>query len=923
MAHSGPRPVPANAGASSGSYREAVPEYAPSPSLRPALPAPSHLPKRVFVGSIVTPVNLTHLRLIERGILGVGTGGVIRFVEDLAEVELKLAQEEARQSAFVAEEEARGRSQHRQSRDQFKSHAGTDEDSSGHSDDESHEEGGTTPGAPARSMTPKPLPVLSNGKTQTSQLPTTSTRDVSAGGLQNGSKREVSLPPPALPTDMPLDWTTQTAAAREASASRSRSVGIGLPPSQQQALERKAILYVVKSHGWNIADCEVVRLDPGAFLQPGFIDTHTHACQVPNLGLGQQYELLDWLQHVTFPREARFEDPVYARKTYDSVVQRLLDSGTTCAAIFATIHQEATSILAEICNDRGMRALVGKCAMDRNAPINYIEKNASVSLEATKTFIKHVRSLRPHGEYPDALSPTMTPTHTSGSPEMDASIARLSATMSEIMSSGDAKERPKSCDRHNDALQLSTGTSPPESHVDSGRSENKRLSQSAILDKQLPSSGWASHRVERTNRASAPSSAALTRNHSSSRSSHKPKISAPLVQPILTPRFAISCSDSMLASIAALWSRDPSLRIQTHLSENEGEIAFTKKLFPFAENYTSVYEHFSLLTPRTILAHAIHLESSEMDLIRKRDCGISHCPNSNFNLRSGTSRIGEMLNRGITKIGLGTDASGGFGLGILSAIREASVVAKVLSFPQRGKQEGELLTAQGLGDCAPVGLLLRKAKEQTKESEEPRTSREHQTPPEDGRHPMPPVDHQHKVKRPAITQKGPATPSGAATTPRKTSVSTTGSSTSSHASDSASTSGTSAAEEESQLGSDEGKSTKATLPEAQDGTPTDFCAGPLSIATLFYLATLGGAHVCSLADTIGSLDVGKEFDALLIRTTSNWDPIKGYRGCPNLFIEEEDTIETRLEKFLFCGDDRNISSVFVRGRCVGGADPIS
>lgn len=44
---------------------------------------------------------------------------------------------------------------------------------------------------------------------------------------------------------------------------------------------------------------------------------------------GGQYELLDWLQNVTFPTEAKFQDVEYAKKAYTSVVQRVLDCGVS------------------------------------------------------------------------------------------------------------------------------------------------------------------------------------------------------------------------------------------------------------------------------------------------------------------------------------------------------------------------------------------------------------------------------------------------------------------------------------------------------------------------------------------------------------------------------------------------------------------
>jgi guanine deaminase len=124
-------------------------------------------------------------------------------------------------------------------------------------------------------------------------------------------------------------------------------------------------------------------------------------------------------------------------------------------------------------------------------------------------------------------------------------------------------------------------------------------------------------------------------------------VSEPLVYPILTPRFAISCTDALLTSLGALASSDPSLHIQTHISENPSEVAFTKSLFPACSSYTDVYDKHCLLRENTVLAHAVHLDEDEVKLIVKRNAGISHCPTSNFNLSSGVARVGEYLDLGI------------------------------------------------------------------------------------------------------------------------------------------------------------------------------------------------------------------------------------------------------------------------------------
>jgi len=92
---------------------------------------------------------------------------------------------------------------------------------------------------------------------------------------------------------------------------------------------------------------------------------------------------------------------------------------------------------------------------------------------------------------------------------------------------------------------------------------------------------------------------------------------------------------------------DPSLPVQTHISENRNEVRLTLELFPEATSYADVYDKYGLLGPRTILAHAIHLEEDEIVLLKKRNAGVSHCPTSNFNLRSGVCPVGKLIDRGI------------------------------------------------------------------------------------------------------------------------------------------------------------------------------------------------------------------------------------------------------------------------------------
>jgi guanine deaminase len=152
-----------------------------------------------------------------------------------------------------------------------------------------------------------------------------------------------------------------------------------------------------------------------------------------------------------------------------------------------------------------------------------------------------------------------------------------------------------------------------------------------------------------------------------------------LVKPIVTPRFAPTCTRPALQSLGDLAaSYSPPLHIQTHISENINELTLVKELFPEADTYAAVYDKYNLLTPRTILAHAVHLTPNERALIRARDAKISHCPASNSALGSGICPVRALLDEGIT-VGLGTDVSGGYSASILEAVRQACLASRLLS----------------------------------------------------------------------------------------------------------------------------------------------------------------------------------------------------------------------------------------------------
>ncbi|KAI1114130.1 guanine deaminase [Nemania sp. NC0429] len=334
----------------------------------------------------------------------------------------------------------------------------------------------------------------------------------------------------------------------------------GVISSLTKSVSKESVQQELASLGISELQCEIHHLQRGQFVVPGFVDTHNHAPQWAQRGLGQSMHILDWLDNVTFPNEARFRDPEYARRIYASCVDGFLQQGITTASYYGSMHAEATKILADLCLEKGQRAFVGKCNMNRNAPDYYRDATVESSLSDTRDCIAHVRRIDPDGR---------------------------------------------------------------------------------------------------------------------------------LVKHVLTPRFAITCDDALLAGLGDIARSNPDLPIQTHFNEAEQEMSFTKTLFPAFNNEADLYDHFGLLTERSILAHCCYVSEYELDRLRDLGCGVAHCPISNMTVGGGfmAAPVREFLRRDI-KVGLGTDSGGGFSSSILDAMRQALVASNAREVLSGGKDKG-------------------------------------------------------------------------------------------------------------------------------------------------------------------------------------------------------------------------------------------
>lgn len=146
----------------------------------------------------------------------------------------------------------------------------------------------------------------------------------------------------------------------------------------------------------------------------------------------------------------------------------------------------------------------------------------------------------------------------------------------------------------------------------------------------------------------------------------------------ISPRFALSCSENMLELCGTLKKEYPDLYLQTHLDENLTEIEEVKKVFKWSKNYLDVYNHFGLVTNKTIFGHCIHLADAELELFKTSGAIISTCPLSNNFLGSGLFNFCR-ASKYTDKITLGTDWGAGNSLSMFAVLDDTYKVAMLNS----------------------------------------------------------------------------------------------------------------------------------------------------------------------------------------------------------------------------------------------------
>jgi len=126
-----------------------------------------------------------------------------------------------------------------------------------------------------------------------------------------------------------------------------------------------------------------------------------------------------------------------------------------------------------------------------------------------------------------------------------------------------------------------------------------------------------------------------------------------LITPTIAPHAPYTCTDDILTK-----SRDLALEfdvpLHIHLSETAEEVKESYHLHNMAP--LAYMNSLGLFQAKTIAAHCVHIEESEIYNIAELPVGVAHNPSSNLKLASGFAPVVEMRNRHIP-VGIGTDGT--------------------------------------------------------------------------------------------------------------------------------------------------------------------------------------------------------------------------------------------------------------------------
>jgi cytosine/adenosine deaminase-related metal-dependent hydrolase len=161
------------------------------------------------------------------------------------------------------------------------------------------------------------------------------------------------------------------------------------------------------------------------------------------------------------------------------------------------------------------------------------------------------------------------------------------------------------------------------------------------------------------------------------------------------PRFVLSCSEELLKETKFMMNDFPGSVYHTHSSENKNEIAAVRK--KYNKENIEYLDSINVLDDHTVLAHCIHLNENEKQILESNNVKVAHCPSANLKLGSGIANIPDYIERGIS-VSIGADGPPcNNNLSVFTEMRLAALIQKPIHGPETmdAKTVFKLATIEG------------------------------------------------------------------------------------------------------------------------------------------------------------------------------------------------------------------------------------
>ena len=174
-----------------------------------------------------------------------------------------------------------------------------------------------------------------------------------------------------------------------------------------------------------------------------------------------------------------------------------------------------------------------------------------------------------------------------------------------------------------------------------------------------------------------------------------------LIVPAVAPHALYTNDAATLVACAAL-GRKYGVPVIIHLAETEDEVKIAREQHQATP--VGYLESLGFWGPRTLAAHGVWVNDDDIQILKKHGVGVSHNPESNMKLASGTAPVTKYLAAGIA-LGLGTDgAASNNDLDMFGAMRQASFLAKLATHDPTAVPAQTALDMATIGGARALGM---------------------------------------------------------------------------------------------------------------------------------------------------------------------------------------------------------------------------